>query len=701
MKGVLILKALILKNITKKYSTGKNSYFTALQSTNISFDGVGLTSIIGKSGSGKSTLINIISRIDEPTSGEVYLFGKSYKKKRIERFFNKDIGIVFQSYNLIEQYSALYNVELPLLINGYSPKLAKEKATEILKQIGIPSEIINNKTGDLSGGEKQRVAISRALVNNPKILVCDEPTGALDSVNSIKIMEILKEISKTRLVLIVSHNLQLVKQYSDRIIEISDGKIIKDKIVNKVEETKLVSNKNSKNSSSWINKFSFLNFKRRLKRNLFSVLALTISLTMFILTAGFISHKDESIKEACYRQLDYGSGVIYKETKTGSSAIITLTKSTRPKLKELTKNENITQIFEICPNFDAIFPSNASLLYQDKSLNDVGLFPLYNFDQESFDHSLVIKGKNVNFLDSKEVIINESAYVVLSQQLGKDVLNETIKVDHQIEVPYYSEYGDTIIDTFYFKNDFIISSVVKELNYLNTPKIYYSYSFVEEVTKDNILNNLSTYLSKKVTWYDRIIEADDNSYLSSYSFRLFLKKYQSRELELSNIKYGENLVFSSSSLTIKNSLIDFLKVAEYGLILFLVISLIGTVIIISIISFASYSEDRKNSAILTSIGASKDNILDIYFKEAGLTGLISLFSALFLSFGLGKLINLVIFNLIDLSNLIVIPLKSFLGIPFLFPFILFIGLFFLIGLSTIFPISFSKSKTIKGELQSL
>lgn len=701
MKGVLILKALILKNITKKYSTGKNSYFTALQSTNISFDGVGLTSIIGKSGSGKSTLINIISRIDEPTSGEVYLFGKSYKKKRIERFFNKDIGIVFQSYNLIEQYSALYNVELPLLINGYSPKLAKEKATEILKQIGIPSEIINNKTGDLSGGEKQRVAISRALVNNPKILVCDEPTGALDSVNSIKIMEILKEISKTRLVLIVSHNLQLVKQYSDRIIEISDGKIIKDKIVNKVEETKLVSNKNSKNSSSWINKFSFLNFKRRLKRNLFSVLALTISLTMFILTAGFISHKDESIKEACYRQLDYGSGVIYKETKTGSSAIITLTKSTRPKLKELTKNENITQIFEICPNFDAIFPSNASLLYQDKSLNDVGLFPLYNFDQESFDHSLVIKGKNVNFLDSKEVIINESAYVVLSQQLGKDVLNETIKVDHQIEVPYYSEYGDTIIDTFYFKNDFIISSVVKELNYLNTPKIYYSYSFVEEVTKDNILNNLSTYLSKKVTWYDCIIEADDNSYLSSYSFRLFLKKYQSRELELSNIKYGENLVFSSSSLTIKNSLIDFLKVAEYGLILFLVISLIGTVIIISIISFASYSEDRKNSAILTSIGASKDNILDIYFKEAGLTGLISLFSALFLSFGLGKLINLVIFNLIDLSNLIVIPLKSFLGIPFLFPFILFIGLFFLIGLSTIFPISFSKSKTIKGELQSL
>ena len=701
MKGVLILKALILKNITKKYSTGKNSYFTALQSTNISFDGVGLTSIIGKSGSGKSTLINIISRIDEPSSGEVYLFGKSYKKKRIERFFNNDIGIVFQSYNLIEEYSALYNVELPLLINGYSPKLAKEKAIETLKQLGIPGEIINNKTGDLSGGEKQRVAISRALVNNPKIIVCDEPTGALDSVNSIKIMEILKEISKTRLVLIVSHNLQLVKQYSDRIIEISDGKIIKDKIVNKVEETKLVSNKNSKNSSSWINKYSLLNFKRRLKRNLFSILALTISLTMFILTAGFISHKDESIKEACYRQLDYGSGVIYKETKTGSSAIITLTKSTRPKLKEITKNENITQIFEICPNFDAIFPSNASLLYQDKSLNDVGLFPLYNFDQDSFDHSLIIKGKNVNFLDSKEVIINESAYVVLSQQLGKDVLNETIKVDHQIEVPYYSEYGDTIIDTFYFKNDFIISSVVKELNYLKTPKIYYSYSYVEEVTKDNILNNLSTYLSKKVTWYDRIIEADDNSYLSSYSYRLFLKKYQSREFELSNIKYGENLVFSSSSLTIKNSLIDFLKVAEYGLILFLVISLIGTVIIISIISFASYSEDRKNSAILTSIGASKDNILDIYFKEAGLTGLISLFSALFLSFGLGKLINLVIFNLIDLSNLIVIPLKSFLGIPFLFPFILFIGLFFLIGLSTIFPISFSKSKTIKGELQSL
>ena len=695
------MKALILKNITKKYPTGKNSYFTALQSTNISFDGVGLTSIIGKSGSGKSTLINIISRIDEPSSGEVYLFGKSYKKKRIERFFNKDIGIVFQSYNLIEQYSALYNVELPLLINGYSPKLAKEKAVETLKQIGIPSEIINNKTSDLSGGEKQRVAISRALVNNPKILVCDEPTGALDSVNSIKIMEILKEISKTRLVLIVSHNLQLVKQYSDRIIEISDGKIVKDKTINKVEETKVVSNKNNKNSSSWINKFSFLNFKRRLKRNMFSSLALTISLTMFILTAGFISHKDESIKSACYRQLDYGSGTVYKETKTGSSALITLTKSTRPKLKELTKNENITEKFEICPNFDAILPSNAPLFYQEQLLNDVGIFPIYNFGQESFDHSLIVKGKSINFIDAKEVIINEAAYLILSKHLGKDVLNETITINHQIEVPYYSEYEEIVYDTFYFKNDFVISSIVKELNYLNSPKIYYSYSLLEEVTKDNVLNNLSTYLSKKITWYDRILEADDNSYLSSYSYRLFLKNYQSRLVEFSSINFGEHIVFSSTSLTIQNSLIDFLKVAEYGLILFLVISLIGTAIIISIISFASYSEDRKNSAILTSIGASKDNILDIYFKEAGLTGLISLFSSLVLSLGLSKLINLVIFNLVDLSNLVVIPIWSFLGIPFLFPLILFIGLFLLIGLSTIFPISFSKSKTIKGELQSL
>lgn len=694
------MKALILKNISKKYQTGKNSYFTALQNTNISFDSVGLTSIIGKSGSGKSTLINIIARIDEPSTGELYLFGKSYKKRKIESFFNKDIGIVFQSYNLIEQYSALYNVELPLLISGLSPKLAKVKAKEKLNDVGL-NELVSSKINNLSGGEKQRVAIARALANDPKILICDEPTGALDSSNSIKVMDILKGISKTRLVLIVSHNLQLVKEYSDRIIEISDGKIISDKIINKNEERKIVSHHKSKISSSWINKFSLLNFKRRIKRNLFSSLALTVCLTMFILTAGFISNKNTSINDACYKQLDYGSGLIYKETKTGGSGVITLSKSTRPPLKELLQNQKITEIFEICPNFDAILPANSIVSYQNELINDLGVFTLYDFSDASFDHSLIVKGKTMNFIGSKEVILNESAYNLLYQTLGKDTLNEVITIENQIDVPYYSEFGDTIIDTFSFKQSFIISAVVKELSYLNTPKIYCSYSFFEEVMKDNILINLSTYLSRKISWYDRIIETDDNSYLSSYSYRLFLKDYRFRDIDLSSLNIGANLVYSSTSLTIKNSLTDFLKVAEYGLLLFLVISLVGTVIIISIISFTSYSEDRKNSAILTSIGASKDNILDIYFRESILTGLISLLSSLLLSFGLSKLINLVIFRFIDLSNLIVIPFNSFLGLPFLFPILLIAGLFLLIGLSTIFPISFSKSKTIKGELQSL
>ena len=134
------MKTLLLQNLTKRYLIKKDKYFTALKTTNISFDSTGLVAIVGKSGSGKSTLLNLIARIDTPSEGDIFLNGKSYKsfkKKRIEEFYNKDIGIVFQSYHLFEDKSVLFNVELPSLIGGINKKKAKEKATNILEKVGI------------------------------------------------------------------------------------------------------------------------------------------------------------------------------------------------------------------------------------------------------------------------------------------------------------------------------------------------------------------------------------------------------------------------------------------------------------------------------------------------------------------------------------------------------------------------------------
>ena len=224
------MKALIIKNLYKSFPIDKEHSFYALSNINLSFDEYGFVSIVGKSGSGKTTLLNMISKFDKPSRGEISLNKKKYvyKAKKDYLFYRDQIGLVAQQYNLIPDTTVMDNVTLPLLFSGCSKNKAISKATSLLEYVGIPIELYNAKVNKLSGGEAQRVAIARALIRNPKILLCDEPTGALDSANSIKVMELLSSISKSRLVIMVSHNLQIVKEYCNRIIEIADGSIVND-----------------------------------------------------------------------------------------------------------------------------------------------------------------------------------------------------------------------------------------------------------------------------------------------------------------------------------------------------------------------------------------------------------------------------------------------------------------------------------------
>lgn len=189
----------------------------------------GLFAIIGKSGSGKSTLLNMISLLDNPTDGDVYFNNENINKwsnKRKIQFRNKDIGIIFQHYHLIESESVIYNIILPFLIYGGKEKEGRDKAIKLLESIGYRKDLYNQVVSNLSGGEKQRVAILRALINDPKVILADEPTGALDSKNSEIVMEILKTISETKLVIVVTHNIDLIKKYADKTIELKDGSLV-------------------------------------------------------------------------------------------------------------------------------------------------------------------------------------------------------------------------------------------------------------------------------------------------------------------------------------------------------------------------------------------------------------------------------------------------------------------------------------------
>jgi len=220
---------LTLKDIHKDYPAG-DMKVAALRGVSVSFRKSEFVSILGPSGCGKTTLLNIIGGLDQYTSGDLIISGRStkdFKDADWDAYRNHSIGFVFQSYNLIPHQSVLSNVELALTISGVSKAERRRRAKEALEKVGLGSEL-NKRPNQMSGGQMQRVAIARSLVNNPEILLADEPTGALDSETSVQIMNLLKEIAKDRLVIMVTHNPELAETYSTRIIRIIDGKITGD-----------------------------------------------------------------------------------------------------------------------------------------------------------------------------------------------------------------------------------------------------------------------------------------------------------------------------------------------------------------------------------------------------------------------------------------------------------------------------------------
>ncbi|MDE6108076.1 MAG: ABC transporter ATP-binding protein, partial [Oscillospiraceae bacterium] len=218
-----------LDNIVKVYETaGEN--VTALRGVSLSFRENEFVAILGHSGCGKTTLLNIIGGLDQYTRGDLVINGRStkqFKDRDWDAYRNHSIGFVFQSYNLIPHQSVLSNVELALTLSGVGKAERRRRAAEALRKVGLGDQM-KKRPNQLSGGQMQRVAIARALVNDPDILMADEPTGALDSETSIQVMDLLAEIAKDKLVIMVTHNPELAEQYATRTIRLLDGQIVSD-----------------------------------------------------------------------------------------------------------------------------------------------------------------------------------------------------------------------------------------------------------------------------------------------------------------------------------------------------------------------------------------------------------------------------------------------------------------------------------------
>ena len=218
-----------LRDIRKTYHVGEVET-KALDGISVAFRQKEFVAILGTSGSGKTTCLNIIGGLDRYDSGDLIIKGKktsNFKERDWDAYRNNSIGFVFQSYNLINHLSIVANVELGMTLSGVSKSEKRKRALEVLTQVGLKDHL-HKKPNQLSGGQMQRVAIARALANDPEILLCDEPTGALDTTTSVQILDLIKEVASDKLVIMVTHNPDLAEKYADRIVRFEDGKIISD-----------------------------------------------------------------------------------------------------------------------------------------------------------------------------------------------------------------------------------------------------------------------------------------------------------------------------------------------------------------------------------------------------------------------------------------------------------------------------------------
>ena len=382
-----------LKQITKSYLSGDEKV-EALKGIDIEFRKSEFVSILGQSGSGKTTLLNIIGGLDRYTSGDLIINGKStkdFKDRDWDSYRNYSVGFIFQSYNLISHQTVLENVELALTISGYSQKEKKKKAIEALKSVGLGDKI-NYKPNQLSGGQMQRVAIARAIVNNPDIILADEPTGALDTKTSIQIMDLLKEISKDKLIIMVTHNPDLAEKYSTRIVRIVDGKITddsnpyKEEANNKKESADKNNKKNNKKEKQkrtkmkWSTalKLSLNNLMTKKGRTILTSFAGSIGIIgialVLSLSNGINNYTDEMQKET---MLSYPI-----EIDAESFDLTSILNSAQSARKDAVSNEGVTH------DLDGVYSDNSSIerakeISSSSTKNNLTEFKKYLDDENS------------------------------------------------------------------------------------------------------------------------------------------------------------------------------------------------------------------------------------------------------------------------------------------------------------------------------
>lgn len=687
---------LTLKNIKKIYEQGDEA---VLDDINLTFNKNEFVSILGCSGAGKSTLLNIIGGLDDKTSGKLLINGKDIYKRddlNLDYYRKNNVGFIFQNYNLIEHLTVYENVMLPLLLTNSKNK--HKRVLKILDKTGLKGKK-NSKICDLSGGQKQRVAISRALINNPDIILADEPTGALDYKTGYEIINLIKKLSKNKLVIMVTHNKVLAKKYSSRIIYLDKGRVISDTNPSK-EKNEYFSTKFKSGNLSIKNALLYSIKTIKAKRKSFLLTSLSSSIGL-ILVALIISVSNGLKKEMNLYEKNVLSSlpIVIPNVKTKISD-----KSKIPKNKLYSydyKEENsINQI-----NDDFVKYINKM---KTKDLCDIKYDRNLKFNVLTEGYNLL---DNVEFIQMPSIKYIKKNYTLLAGSLPKSK-NELMLVADQ-----KNRIDKNILDALKFNGDVNVSDIFKKnmkliFNddfYIKKDNVYFINKNYESVYKNknnialkivgiirlnkdevesykNDLTNEKSSLAYLSNLADDVIDKNINSNIiddinknddimveginmaegvlkkklggdkTPDLIYIYPKDYTSKNLIINYInKYNKNkkeskkvtyINYSKETIDASKQMINTISVV---LILFSSISLICSSIMIGIITYISVNNRAREIGILRSVGASKKEVAMIFLSEVLITGASSGVIGIFISNILLFLGNIILRNL-DIIN---------------------------------------------------
>lgn len=369
-----------LKNVKKSYTTGDFTQ-VALDGVSLNFRENEFVAILGPSGSGKTTCLNVIGGLDKYDSGDLIINGKSTKEfsdSEWDSYRNNSVGFIFQSYNLIGHLDIVSNVEMGMTLSGISSKIKRQKALEALERVGLKNHI-HKKPNQLSGGQMQRVAIARALANDPEIILADEPTGALDTKTSVQIMELIKEISKEKLVIMVTHNPELAKDYADRIVEFRDGNIVSDSNPLK-SETKKEEYSLKKTSMSFFTalKLSAMNIKTKKGRTFLTALASSIGIIGIAVILSLSNGFDKKIAETQEDTLsEYPITISRQAQEISKEAIESRREEMKKKLSGSSEKVDSDEVY--------LYDSSEDMITHTNNISDDYIEYIKNIDPEIVD----------------------------------------------------------------------------------------------------------------------------------------------------------------------------------------------------------------------------------------------------------------------------------------------------------------------------